>query len=120
MLIYAKVFVWFSRAQRHPVGLCEYSFSKFGRRAQRRPLGLIVSALIFSIFSFVSSFVLFICIYHEYTHPMVFSHTNRYPNLSFYLKSQFPILKDIVQFQNDFPIQFKFSSLSSSQNIPSY
>ena len=73
VLICAKVFVSSSKASRRIVPVL-----KFGRRAQRRPVGLIVSTLIFSIFSFVS----FICIYHEYTHPMVFFHTIGYPNLS--------------------------------------
>ena len=60
-----------------------FFISKFGRRAQRRPIGLIASTLIFSIFLFFF-ILLLLHIYHEYTHPLVFIHTNEYPNLSLF------------------------------------
>jgi hypothetical protein len=41
-----------------------------------------VFLVFFSSFYFYFYFLFVICTYHEYTHPMVFLHTNGYPNLS--------------------------------------
>ena len=80
-------------------------FSKFGRRAQRRPTGLIASTLIFSIFSF-KIFIFYLRVHHEYTHPMIFIHTNGCPNLSIVLKSHFFIFTRHSLVSNAFLAQF--------------
>ena len=102
------LFLWFSRAQRHPVGLCQYSF-KFGRRTQRRPIGLIASTLIFSIFSFVSSLFFYIYAYTMNTHIQWYSFIPM--DIPIFLLFKIPnslFKKDIIRFQNVFSIKSNF------------
>ena len=112
------LFLWFSRAQRHPVGLCQYSF-KFGRRAQRRPIGLIASTLIFSIFSFVSSFFFHMHIPWIHTSNGILSY-QWISQSFFYLKSQIPYLKRHNSVSKCFFDKIQFFIFPKSQNISSY
>ena len=74
-----------------PVLLCSPSFLfLFGRRAQRRPFGLIASTLIFSIFLFAS---LFSFAHIMNTHIHWYSFIPMDIPICLYLKSPFPYFK---------------------------
>jgi hypothetical protein len=62
VLITANIFETF-RAQRHPVGLCQYSFFLW-ETSSKAP-----SRTYCQYSYFLHLFIYFICIYHEYTHP---------------------------------------------------
>ena len=89
----------------------------FGRRAQRRPIGLITSTLIFSIF--LLFFYSFAFAHTMNTHIHWYSFIPMNIQIFLYLKFSFPYLKGTVQFQKLIFDTIQVFILSSSQNIPS-
>jgi len=63
--------------------------------------------------SFYLFFFYFVRTHHEYTYPMVFSHTNGYPNLSIIFKSHFSIFTRHSSVSNAFLGTIRFPILQS-------
>jgi len=121
VLVYAKVFLKVFRAQRHPVGLCQYSFYLFiWETSSKAPCRAYCQYSYFLHLFICFIFFSFIHLHIPWIHTSNDILSYQWISQSFFiLKSRFPILKAQFSFRNGFFDTVQVFIFSSFQNIHS-